>query len=107
PLGSIALNAVRIANVGLGDTVAIIGLGIVGQLIAQLVRLQGGVVIGVDLRPDRVELARRLGAAHAIGGSGSLRGVVSPLPEGRGADRGIGAAAAKSPPPARAAVGSS
>ena len=80
-LGSIALNAVRIANVGLGDTVAIIGLGIVGQLIAQLVRLQGGVVIGVDLRPDRVELARRLGAAQAIGGSGSLRDVVSALTE--------------------------
>ena len=70
-LGSIALNAVRIANVGLGDTVAVIGLGIVGQLIAQLVRLQGGVVIGVDLRPDRVEIARRLGAAHAIAESGS------------------------------------
>jgi len=103
-LGSIALNAVRIANVGLGDTVAIIGLGIVGQLIAQLVRLQGGVVIGVDLRPDRVELARRLGAAHAIGGSGALRDVVSALTEGRGADCVIVAAAAKSPAPARQAL---
>src|SRR5262249_3519415 len=68
PRGSIALNAGRIAGVGLGATVAIIGLGIVGQLIAQLARLQGGVVIGVALRPERVALARRLGAAHALEG---------------------------------------
>src|SRR5207247_277742 len=83
---------------------AVLGLGIVGQLIAQLVRLQGGIVIGVDLRPDRVELARRLGAAQAIGGSGSLRDVVSALTEGRGADCVIVAAAAKSPAPARQAL---
>src|SRR5438445_2150041 len=103
-LGSIALNAVRIANVGLGDTVAVIGLGIVGQLIAQLVRLQGGVVIGVDLRPDRVEIARRLGAAHAIAESGSLRNEVNALTRDLGADCVIVAAAAKSPEPARRAL---
>src|SRR5262245_49087400 len=71
-LGSIAMNAVRIANIGLGDVVAIIGQGLVGQLIGQLARLQGGVVIALDLRPDRVELARKLGAEFAIaGGAGS------------------------------------
>jgi len=41
-LGSIALNAVRIANISLGEKVAVIGLGLVGQLIAQLVYLYGG-----------------------------------------------------------------
>src|SRR6185312_4307584 len=40
-LGSIALNATRISGVGLGDRVAVIGLGLVGQLAAQLARLQG------------------------------------------------------------------
>src|SRR6266571_3111313 len=53
-LGSIAMNAVRIANIGLGDIVAVIGQGLVGQLIAQLARLQGGVVVALDLRPERV-----------------------------------------------------
>nr|MBA2527270.1 hypothetical protein [Pyrinomonadaceae bacterium] len=47
-LGSIALNAVRTAKIGLGDVVTVIGLGLVGQLIAQLVRAQGGVVVGID-----------------------------------------------------------
>ena len=48
-LGSIAMNAVRTARIELGDVVAVIGLGLVGQLVAQLVRLQGGVVVGIDL----------------------------------------------------------
>ncbi len=56
-LGSIALNAVRIAGISLGDRVAIIGLGLVGQLVAQIARLQGAVVIATDLKPERVELA--------------------------------------------------
>ena len=41
-LGSIALNAVRIAQIASGITVVVLGLGLVGQLIAQLARLQGG-----------------------------------------------------------------
>ena len=57
----------------LGDRVAVIGLGVVGQLIAQLVRLQGGVVIAIDLKPDRVELARTLGADCALTSGSSLR----------------------------------
>src|SRR6266446_5779239 len=53
-LGSIALNSVRIANISLGDRVLVIGLGLVGQLVAQLARLQGAVVLATDLRRDRV-----------------------------------------------------
>src|SRR5688572_25520553 len=71
-LGSIALNAVRIAQLSLGETVVVIGLGLVGQLIAQLARLQGGRVIAVDLAPARVELAAELGATHALVGGESL-----------------------------------
>src|SRR5437016_3260899 len=65
-LGSIALNGVRIANISLGEKIAVIGLGLVGQLIAQLARLQGGFVVATDLKPDRVELARSLGADAAF-----------------------------------------
>ncbi|MDQ6887058.1 MAG: zinc-binding alcohol dehydrogenase, partial [Gemmatimonadota bacterium] len=61
-LGSIAMNAVRIAQIGLGESVAVIGLGLVGQLVAQLARLQGATVIAIDLRPERVARARELGA---------------------------------------------
>jgi predicted dehydrogenase/threonine dehydrogenase-like Zn-dependent dehydrogenase len=102
-LGSIALNAVRVANLSLGDNVVVLGLGLVGQLIAQLARLQGGVVIATDLKGERVELARRLGAHHAIPG-GALREGVAAVTNGRGADCVIVAAAAKSPGPCRQAL---
>src|SRR5213595_1324563 len=49
----IAMNAVRTARIELGDVVAVIGLGLVGQLVAQLVRLRGGVVAGIDLNGHR------------------------------------------------------
>ncbi|MDQ3998072.1 MAG: bi-domain-containing oxidoreductase [Gemmatimonadota bacterium] len=103
-LGSIAMNAVRIARLELGDRVAVVGLGLVGQLIAQLARLQGGRVIAVDLRPERVEIARRLGADDALATGPSLREAVASLTEGRCADCVIIAAGAKSAEPARQAV---
>jgi predicted dehydrogenase/threonine dehydrogenase-like Zn-dependent dehydrogenase len=96
-LGSIALHAVRIAGIGLGETVAVIGLGIVGQLVVQLARLQGGTVIGIDLKPDRIDLARRLGADHALNPEQAAQ--VGSLTGGRGADCVIVAAAAKSSAP--------
>jgi predicted dehydrogenase/threonine dehydrogenase-like Zn-dependent dehydrogenase len=99
-LGSIAMNAIRIAQLGLGDTVAVIGLGLVGQLAAQLARLQGGRVIAMDLKPERVALAAELGAHHAISGG---REAVLGLTSGRGADCVILAAASKSAAPCQLA----
>src|SRR5438128_78705 len=76
-LGSIALNSVRIASISLGWTVAVIGLGLVGQLIAQLARLQGAAVFATDLKAQRVELAHRLGADHALLGGTTLTQQIS------------------------------
>ncbi|HZS55427.1 MAG TPA: bi-domain-containing oxidoreductase [Bryobacteraceae bacterium] len=103
-LGSIALNSVRIANIGLGDRVAVIGLGLVGQLIAQLARLQGAVVIATDLKHERVELAGKLGAQEPIFGGGSLKEQVATVTDGRGADCVMIAAASKSAMPCKLAV---
>jgi predicted dehydrogenase/threonine dehydrogenase-like Zn-dependent dehydrogenase len=103
-LGSIALNGVRIANVSLGERVAVIGQGLVGQLISQLVRLQGGLIIAIDVRPDRVELARKLGSDVALVGGSELSAQVRTLTDGHGADCVIIAAAAKSDVPCRIAV---
>ncbi len=103
-LGSVALNAVRTAGIELGEVVAVIGLGLVGQLIAQLVRNQGGRVVAIDLRPERVELARQLGADHALVGDASVVGTINSLTDGRGADRVIVAAAAKSSAPCEQAL---
>ena len=102
-LGSIAMNAARTARIELGDVVAVIGLGLVGQLVAQLVRLQGGVVVGIDLNPRRVDLARSLGAEHGAAGESAVEAVRA-ITDGRGVDCAIVAAAAKSPAPAQHAL---
>jgi predicted dehydrogenase len=103
-LGSIALNSIRIANIALGETIAVLGLGLVGQLIAQLARLQGATVLAVDLKPQRAELAHRLGADHALLAGESLPEQVASITDGRGVDCVIVAAAAKSAAPCQQAV---
>ena len=60
-LGAIALQGVRRAAPTLGENFAVIGLGILGQLTAQLLRANGCRVIGIDLDPARVHLAAELG----------------------------------------------
>jgi predicted dehydrogenase len=84
--------------------VAVIGLGLVGQIVAQLARLQGAVVIATDLKPQRVELARKLGAQYAISGGDTLKEQVAAVTDGKGADCVIIAAASKSAGPCRAAL---
>ena len=60
-LGAIALQGVRRAQPTLGETFAVIGLGVVGQLVVQILRANGCRVVGIDIDKDRIELARDLG----------------------------------------------
>lgn len=60
-LGAIALQGVRRANPTLGETFVVIGLGVLGQLMVQLLKINGCRVIGVDLDKGRIEMARKLG----------------------------------------------
>ena len=86
-IGAIALNGILDSSIRLGETVAVFGLGVVGQLVAQLARLSGANVIGVDLIPMRLRMARELGALHAIDGRGvSAAEEIKRLTGGRGAD---------------------
>lgn len=64
-LGAIALQGVRQSEVVLGSRVAVIGLGLLGQLTVMLLKAAGCTVIGIDLNPARVELAKQMGADAA------------------------------------------
>lgn len=56
-LGAIAMQGVRRAQPTLGETLVVVGLGILGQITAQILSANGCRVIGVDLDPNRVQLA--------------------------------------------------
>ncbi|MFZ3136491.1 MAG: bi-domain-containing oxidoreductase [Thermodesulfovibrionales bacterium] len=60
-LGSIALQGVRRCKPELGEFVVVIGLGILGQLTMQLLKLSGCNVIGIDLEQKRLDKALSLG----------------------------------------------
>jgi predicted dehydrogenase/threonine dehydrogenase-like Zn-dependent dehydrogenase len=96
-LGAIALQAVRRATPTLGETFVVIGLGILGQLTAQLLRAHGCRVVGVDLDPSRVELALRLGMQAGLGAEVDAQArQVARLTDGFGADGVIVTAASPS-----------
>src|SRR6185503_4111866 len=61
-LGAIALQGLRLANPTLGESCVVIGLGLIGQLTVQLLKANGCRVFGIDPDPERIALARRLGA---------------------------------------------
>ena len=64
-LGAIALNSVRRARAELGETVVVVGLGLIGLLTVQILRAAGARVIGVDVVKDRVGLQRHDSQPHS------------------------------------------
>jgi predicted dehydrogenase/threonine dehydrogenase-like Zn-dependent dehydrogenase len=70
-LGGVALEAIRMANPSLGDKVAVIGLGLLGQITVQLLGAAGCHVFGMDISEDKVRMALENGAAGgAVSGEG-------------------------------------
>src|SRR6266850_3014938 len=61
-VGAIALQGVRLAEPTLGESVVVIGLGLIGQLALQLLKANGCRVFGIDTDESRIELARACGA---------------------------------------------
>jgi len=65
-VGAIALQGIRRAQLQLGETVCVIGLGLLGQITVQLAKRSGCRVVGIDLIPERIRLAQELGATVAL-----------------------------------------
>jgi len=65
-VGGIAMQALRRADLEFGETVAVYGLGLVGQLCARIARAAGCVVIGIDVNPAANQLATEAGCALVV-----------------------------------------
>ena len=65
-IGAIAMQGFRLAEVGVGARVGIIGLGLLGLLTTGIARAAGCQVLGVELDPARAELALQVGANKAV-----------------------------------------
>ncbi|MCP9206798.1 bi-domain-containing oxidoreductase [Streptomyces sp. NEAU-Y11] len=87
-VGSIAMQGVRQGEPQLGEVALVIGLGLIGQLVVQLLTASGVRVVGVDPDPARCELAERLGAV-ACGDpeSAAVEASVAELTGGHGVDQ--------------------
>jgi len=104
-VGTIALQGVRNADVRFGETAVVLGLGLIGQLTVQILKASGCRVVGLDLSPQRVELAAQHGADLALvpGGEQTTSEVMS-FTRGRGADAVLITAATESNAPVEQAA---
>jgi predicted dehydrogenase/threonine dehydrogenase-like Zn-dependent dehydrogenase len=89
-VGAIAMQGYRQAEARLGETACVIGLGLVGQLLVQLLRAAGVQVVGLDPSVERCRLAEQSGAAACRPPDPASRGPVlealATLTDGAGAD---------------------
>lgn len=96
-LGAIALQGVRRTQPTLGETVVVIGLGILGQITSQLLGANGCHVIGTDIDPARIETARENGMEIGLNPKeGDIVEKIVKLTGGYGADAVIITAATPS-----------
>ncbi len=99
-VGAIAMNGVRQAGVALGESVLVIGLGLVGLIGVQLLKAAGCRVIGVDMDAAKLDLARICGAELALArGNEGLEAAVGEATGGVGVDVVYIAASTKSADP--------
>jgi predicted dehydrogenase len=105
-VAAIAMQGVRRAEVQLGETAAVIGLGLIGQLVVRLLAAAGVQAVGIDPVPARCRLAEKSGAA-ACGSPDDLDSVLAELAKitsGRGADHVFLSAGGNTNGPVEAAV---
>jgi len=90
-IGSIAINGVHDARIRIGETVAVFGMGGLGQIVGQLARKSGAQVIGIDRFEKRLEIAQQSGAADILlnASDGEVAERIRAVTENRGADVAI------------------
>jgi predicted dehydrogenase/threonine dehydrogenase-like Zn-dependent dehydrogenase len=95
-ISAIGLQGIRLANPTLGETVVVIGLGLIGLVTAQLLKAAGCRVIGVDVDQEKLTLAATLGITPFHGAQGDVVKFVESATGGVGADAVLITASSKS-----------
>ena len=85
-IGSISLQGIRLINPTLGETVVVIGLGLIGLITAQLLKANGCRVIGIDVDPSKLAKASSLGIQTFNSSQGDPVGYVTDQTHGVGCD---------------------
>ena len=85
-MGAVAIHGVRTAEATLGDAVAVIGLGLLGQLTVQLLKAAGCRVIGMDPVEARAQLAARMGAVAVSASASEFHDLCLNHSKGHGVD---------------------
>ncbi len=93
-VGSIAMQGVRRARVQIGEVACVVGLGLIGMMVMQMLRAAGCKVIGLDLDDQRVARAQELGVTAAYSDFDACLRTITQLSEGHGADATLITAAA-------------
>ena len=85
---AVAAHAVELTPISWNDTAVVVGSGMIGLFVIQVLRARGcGKIIAVDLEDERLQLAKRLGADHVLNpGKHEVKKEVLSLTENRGAD---------------------
>ena len=85
-LGAVSLHGVRTAEAKLGDIVAVMGLGLLGQLTVQALKAAGCRVLGTDIDPGRAKLARQMGADAVAASTAAFQDLCLEVSGGAGVD---------------------
>lgn len=85
-LGAIGLQGLRLVQPTLGETIVVTGLGLIGLLTLQLLRANGCKVIGIDIDPHKLSLARKLGAEVINAAEDDIVAKAMDFTQGRGVD---------------------
>jgi L-iditol 2-dehydrogenase len=85
---AVAAHAVELTPLQWNDSVVVVGCGMIGLFVVQVLRARGcGTIIAIDLEDDKIELAKQLGADKGLNPNRQdIRREVQQLTEGRGAD---------------------
>lgn len=102
-VGAIALHGLRLAELGPGSRVCVIGLGLVGQLAVRLSLAAGHQVAGIDVREWNVDQARAAGAHAFLEHGADTTAAILDWSRGRGVDAVLLTAATESSSPTQRA----